>query len=129
MLSIPAIKRRCDVHGTVHGGCIERQRKWKKAYGDISQSEGERKRVEGSRGESRQNERAHYQAIVVDKRQQCTNQRKQCGRPQEDTARPEQPSDIYREWTDKHERNVVSRADPGAIVKTYAQTSFKIGNA
>ena len=126
VLAIPAEERGCDVYGAVDGGGVERQREGQEAQRNIPQGKCESEWVERSRGESRHDKSGDQQAEAVDHRQEPAEECKQTGRGQKYAARPEQTADIYREWTDEHQRDVKGAANPSPIVVADSQTALQI---
>ena len=65
----------------------------------------------------------------MDQGQAYGYERENGGTHQQDPAGPEQDSQINRERSDEHDRDVESASDPGSVVKADSNVSLEIGQA
>src|SRR5260370_5214408 len=128
MVTVPAVKGRGNVDRSVHKCRVQGERERKESQWNISERKGECQRVESSAAQSRKCQGRKKQAIVVNHWQDQAQQCETASCNQKHAAGAEQAAKINSKWTDKHERDVESAADPRSIGKPNTQASFQVGN-
>src|ERR1700747_3344231 len=126
MVSVPAIKGWCDVHGPVNERCGERDRKGKKSKRNIAQGKGKCKGVERTRGEPRQRNGHEEQAVVVDEWKEHADYRKCRCCKEQNSPRSDQTAEIHGEGPDEHQAHVGSGAKPRAGIEANSEVAFEV---
>src|SRR5579863_4513154 len=126
MISVPAIERWGDVYGPIDERRVERDCKRKKAQRNISQREGERKRIERAGGQAGQNERHDQQAVTVDQWKESADQRKYRRGVEQNFPRSQQGPHKNSERPDEHQCNVEGAAEPRSVVEADSDGALEI---
>ena len=126
MISIPAVKRRCDVHGAVDERRVERDGKGKELKRNIAQRKSEGKRVESPGGQPCQSERGDQQAVTMDQgKERADHGKRRCCKEQ-NFPRSHQAAQIHGERANEHQPNVVGAVDPRAVVEADTCVALEI---
>src|SRR6266480_5324143 len=116
MISVPAVERRCDVHRTVHEGCVQGKCKRKVSKGNVAKRERECEWIERTGGQATQKYNCNRQAVTVHKGQGDKQYGEERGGCEQDAPRSHQTTEIHGEGADKHQADIEGGANPRALV-------------
>src|SRR6266851_783787 len=129
MISVPAVERRCDVHRTVHEGCVQGKCERKVSKRNVAKRERECEWIERAGGEATQKRHCNHQAVSVHQWQKYKQYGEERGGSQHYSPRPHQTTEIHRERADKHQADIEGSANPRAFVIPKSMEAPEIGQA
>src|SRR5260221_7220398 len=129
MVSVPAVKRRCDVHRPIHKGRVQGKCERKVSKRNVAQRERERERIERAGGQAAEECHCNHEAVTVRKGQENKQHGEKGGGCEQNAPRTHQTAEIHRERANKHQASVEGTANPCALVVPKSVKAPEIGHA
>src|SRR6266851_612345 len=129
MVSIPAVKRRCDVHRPIYKGCVQGKCERKVSKRNIAEGERKREWIERAGSQAAEKRQCNHQAVTVRVGQEDKQRGEEGGGCEQDPPRSNQTPEIHRERADKHQAGVEGTANPCAFVVPESVKAPKIVHA